>query len=62
MKERVLSKQFFIPVASLLFLLFAFAQFSYGAGANLRKGPYLLFAAKTGTTIVDNTAMTRPYG
>lgn len=24
MKERVLSKQFFIPVASLLFLLFAF--------------------------------------
>jgi len=36
---------------------FVFAGLSYGAAANLRKGPYLLLAA-TGSKTVDNTGMT----
>ncbi|MCX5814895.1 MAG: metallophosphoesterase [Proteobacteria bacterium] len=42
----------------MLFIFVILAGVSSGAGANLRKGPYLLFAAKTGTTTVDNNAMT----
>jgi hypothetical protein len=40
-----------------LLVFFVFSGLSYGAGASLRKGPYLMFAA-TGAKTVDNTGMT----
>ena len=49
-----------ISIKSLLCMLlvsFVFAGLSYGQGANLRKGPYLLLAA-TGAKTIDNTGMT----
>jgi len=51
------SKRFVVPAFCVLLIFLVFTGLSYGAGANLRKGPYLLFAA-TGTKTVDNKAMT----
>jgi hypothetical protein len=55
MKKKV--KDYTVPAFSVLFILLVFAGLSYGAGATLKKGPYLLFAAIAGTKTVDNTAM-----
>jgi hypothetical protein len=54
----LLSKHFVISALSIFFIFIAFAGFSHSAGANLRKGPYLLFAPIAGTKSVDTTAMT----